>query len=94
MTASNSFRERHSALHPWLDVITLTYDAMRNNFYTALLLMVLHKAFNTLFHYTVFYSTNYIVAVHAVKFIPYLKVIWHFESSLFLLVTTNRILSL
>ena len=45
------FRKKHSVIHALLDVTTLTYDAMQNNSYTALLLMDLRKAFDIVSHH-------------------------------------------
>ena len=44
------FREKHSVIHALIDVTTLTYDAIQNKNYTALLLMDLRKAFDTVSH--------------------------------------------
>ena len=41
------FRKKHSVIHALLDVTTLTCDAVQKNSYTALLLMDLRKAFDT-----------------------------------------------
>ena len=45
------FRRKHSVIHALLDVTTLTYYAMQNNSYTALLLMDLRKAYDIVSHY-------------------------------------------
>ena len=44
------FREKRSVLHALLDVITPGYDAIEQNKFTALLLMDLRKAFDTVSH--------------------------------------------
>jgi len=41
------FREKHSVLHALLDVTSLDFDAIENNKHTAMLLMDLRKAFDT-----------------------------------------------
>ena len=45
------FRKKHSVINALLDVTTLTYDAMQKNSYTALLLMDIRKAFDTVSHH-------------------------------------------
>ena len=44
------FREKRSVVHALLDVITPAYDAIQHNQFTALLLMDLRKAFDTVSH--------------------------------------------
>ena len=44
------FRENHSVVHALLDVTTTSYDAIQNKNFTALLLMDLRKAFDTVSH--------------------------------------------
>ena len=41
------FKENHSVVHALLDVTTTSYDAIQNKNFTALLLMDLRKAFDT-----------------------------------------------
>ena len=41
------FRQNHSVTRALLDVTALTYDSIRNKYYTALLLIDLRKAFDT-----------------------------------------------
>ena len=44
------FREKRGVMHALLDVITPAYDAIEHNKFTALLLMYLRKAFDTVSH--------------------------------------------
>ena len=44
------FRENHSVVHALLDITTTSYDAIQNKNFTALLLMDLRKAFDTVSH--------------------------------------------
>ena len=46
----NGFREKRSVTHALLDVITQGYDAIEQKSFTALLLMDLRKAFDTVSH--------------------------------------------
>jgi len=50
LPTQNGFRPNHSTIHAILDVITSTYDNFDENSYTALLLLDLKKAFNTVDH--------------------------------------------
>ena len=50
------FRKKLSVIHALLDVTTLTYDAMQNNSYTALPLMDLRKAFDTVPHHNLLHK--------------------------------------
>ena len=56
------FRQNDSVTHALLDVTTLTYDSIQNKCYTALLLMDLRKAFDTVSHKILFHKLqNYCI---------------------------------
>ena len=44
------FREKHSVIHAFLDVLLFCYDAIQKKHHSALLLMDLKKAFDTVSH--------------------------------------------
>ena len=44
------FRQNHNVTHALFDVTALTYDSIKNKRFTALLLMDLRKAFDTVSH--------------------------------------------
>ena len=50
MIRENGFREKRGVMHALLDVITPAYDAIEHKKFTALLLMDLRKAFDTVSH--------------------------------------------
>ena len=53
------FRQNHSVTQALLDVTVLTYDSIQNKCYTALLLMVLLKTFDTLSHKILLHKWQY-----------------------------------
>ena len=53
------FRQNHSVTHALLDVTALTYDSIQNNCCTALLLMDLSKAFDTVSHKILLHKLHY-----------------------------------
>ena len=55
----HGFRQNHSVIHVLLDVTALSYDSIQNKCYTALLLMDLRKAFDTVSHKILLHKLHY-----------------------------------
>ena len=67
------FREKHNVLHALLDVSSYCFDQIQNKKFSALMLMDLRKAFDTVSHKILL--KNFIITVFVVLLINYYAVI-------------------
>ena len=79
------FQEKHSTLHALLDVNVYALDAIQNKRQTALLLIDVRKAFDSVSPNILLLKLYQFVALH----ISFLKVIFHFETNLYPCKTTT-----